>query len=59
MNYKTRAEEVIKCCRNCLRVTSSTTTAITPYYCMARRMPTSPFNICVWYTPIADMRGEE
>ena len=54
-----QTEERLKCCLNCLRVASNTTTYLTPYYCMARRMFTSPFNLCVWYVPNADMRGEE
>ena len=58
-DYRTRAEEVQRCCRKCIRATSSTTTGITPYYCMARKTYVSPFSVCVWFTDYEKGYGDK
>ena len=52
MDYRTRSEEVQRQCSRCARVTSSTTTNWTPYYCMARKQYVSPISICPWFTEV-------
>lgn len=40
-----------KTCQNCARATSSTTTAVFPYYCFAYRLYVNPSGCCPMYIP--------
>ena len=51
MRYYSRAEELQKCCINCLRCDSYTVTTASVYYCSARRMYINPSGCCTLYQP--------
>ena len=42
----------IKTCQNCARASSSTTTAVFPYYCFAHRLYVNPSGCCPMHIPI-------
>ena len=51
MNYYSEAQERLKCCQNCSRSSSITTTAISPYWCSSYRRYVDPTGRCPLYIP--------
>lgn len=42
---------MIKTCQNCACASSSSTTAVSPYYCFAHRLYVNPIGCCPLYMP--------